>query len=85
MVSNNLQASFEKTRNSSFEKLEYLKNLWLDPVFAEKCALMFEEIWATTNEILNQEPNILAANDEIYNLEAKRIRLHRAEFLKKAA
>ena len=54
--------------------------------FAEKCALMFEQIWATTDEIISQEKNIKATNDDIYeklhDLELQRTRKHRKALLK---
>lgn len=77
VVTKKLLSSFERTRDVHVDRLDYLLNLWIHPEFAEKCALMFEEIWATTKEIIWQEENILAINDEIYKLDLKRQRLQR--------
>ena len=70
-VTDNLQAFFDKKRNPHLERLEFLMSMGLDPEFAERCALMFEQINATTQEIMNQK-----------KLELKRNRLHRMEVLK---
>ena len=85
-VTDNLQAFFDKKRNPHLERLEFLMSMGLDPEFAERCALMFEQIWATTDEIISQEKNIKAANDDIYeklhDLELQRTRKHRKALLK---
>ena len=47
-VTDNLQAFFDKKRNPHLERLEFLMSMGLDPEFAERCALMFEQINATT-------------------------------------
>lgn len=87
-VTENLQNSFDRTRNLHLDKLEFLRSLWLSKDFAEKCALMFTEIWATTEEILNQEENILRINssleENIFNLETKRKRMQRTNMTKYA-
>lgn len=85
MVTNNLQACFDKNRDPHLERLDFLKSLWINPSFAEKCALMFEQIWATIEEIRLQEENIVSINsnleESIYNTELKRQRLHRKSAL----
>ncbi|ATU05847.1 hypothetical protein BKN14_05455 [Candidatus Gracilibacteria bacterium HOT-871] len=85
-VTDNLQLSFDKNREPHLEKLELLRALGIDPEFAEKCALMFEQIGATTDEIISQEKNLKAANDDIYeklhDLELQRTRKHRKALLK---
>lgn len=77
VVTKNLMSSFERNRDVHIDRLDYLLSIWIHPEFAEKCALMFEEIWATTNEILEHTKDLEAANDEIYKLDIKRLRLHR--------
>lgn len=77
VVTENLMYSFEKNREVHRDKLDYLLSIWVHPEFAKKCAQMFNEIWATTEEILSQEEKILEANDEIFRLDMKRNRLQR--------
>lgn len=85
-ITKNLQSSFDNSRDAHLDKLDFLKSLWLDKEFAEKCALMFEQIWATTKEILDQKQYILKVNDELsfwlQKLDEKRKRLHRASLTK---
>lgn len=76
-VTENLMSSFERNRDIQKNKLDYLLSIWIHPEFAEKCALMFEKIWASTKEILDAETEIKATNDEIYKLDLKRQRLQR--------
>lgn len=85
VVTEKLQLHFDNNREVERNKLDYLLSLGIDPKFARKCVEMFEEIWATTNEILNQEENILAANEQISKIEIKRNRLQRVEVLKISA
>ena len=81
-VSDNLQAFFDKKRNPHLERLEFLMSMGLDPEFAERCALMFEQINATTQEIMNQKKVLFSVDDKLHKLELKRNRLHRMEVLK---
>ena len=81
-VTDNLQAFFDKKRNPHLERLEFLMSMGLDPEFAERCALMFEQIWATTQEIMNQKKVLFSVDDKLHKLELKRNRLHRMEVLK---
>lgn len=85
-VTEKLQSSFDERREPHLERLDFLRSLWLNPEFAEQCSLMFEQIWATTQEIIWQKYNLIAANDDIYeslhNLDLKRHRQYRTLILK---
>lgn len=87
-ITDTLQFSFDKGKNPHLDKLEFLKSLWINKDFAEKCALMFTQIWATTEEILNQEKNILKVNssleENLLNLDIKRQRMQRTNMTKYA-
>ena len=81
VVTKNLESAFDRNREVDETKLDLLKSLWLDPIFAEKCAEMFAEVKATTEEIINQKENLLTANKKILKLEDERKRRHRIEVL----
>lgn len=82
VVTKNLESAFDRNREVDETKLDLLKSLWLDPIFAEKCAEMFAEVKATTEEIINQKENLLTANKKILKLEYERKRRHRIEVLR---
>lgn len=84
LVTEKLQSTFDKNKNPHLDKLKLLESLWIkNSEFAEKCALMFTQIWATVEEITSQKENILSIDKdlekELYTIDVKRQRLHRAK------
>lgn len=82
VVTKNLESAFDRSREVDETKLDLLKSLWLDPKFAERCALMFVQVKATTKEIIKQTEKLLTANKKILELEYERNRRHRIEVLR---
>lgn len=76
-VTEKLQSTFDKNRENDKSNLEKLLALGIDSKFAKQLMNMFEEIWATTKEILDQTDNILSQQAEILQLEKERHRLQR--------